>query len=795
MPTNKFKVIRFSILVFILFLGSNHTKAEEHKDCRPSIGLVLSGGGAKGLVYIPLLKVIDSLNLKIDYITGTSMGALVGGLYSIGYSGKELDSIAHSLDWTGYLSDALPMSKINMEEKDEYGRYQLELKSNSIVPSLPMGFIEGQNIMRLLNDLTFDVQHINDFSKFKIPFKCFAADIVNGESVEFNKGNLALALRASMSIPTIFSPIDTAGKILVDGGIVNNFPVEELKNMGADFIIGANSSGYTFKKRELTTLVKVFEQMLNISTKEAYQDKKDMCDLLIDYSEALNSEGFGSSDFNNINELIQLGERVVKNFIPFLSQIAEEQKKYDCPDSSLQGQQWKNKNNIHLEKFDINIENNKYQSIIKNKIEFKDPKNATNYEINRAVDRIYGTRFFDRVYYYLDYPKDNLAPKLVFKTEGVKKFAYKIGLHYDPELSAGITLNLTHRSLGKFTSRSLVSIDVSNNPKIRAGYQVYFGDSGWWLSLNEFFSFISQTNYVQSKSLGLYDHLYSNSLLAFNWTIGQNNLVSIQTGIEYLNKKLAIGLKNKATFNNESILSKTPYHNIHFQLKMERNTLDKPFFPSKGIHTGASLKFIPYGNGKIERYINTKDSINDKIKSELQVFRPEFSAYSKLHLFFEQYIPLHKMFNLHYRWDGGWMFISHGLKGRSFDFPSQDAFFMGGMDERERERLDAFIPFMGNKEGYTQAFNFTSLWLEGQIIPVKNIYILPRFSFMMYDNAEKENYREDKIYFNHFKNIKYAYSGGLALAYNSLIGPIKISIAKSSNFERWIFYTSLGYRF
>ncbi|MCO5231982.1 MAG: patatin-like phospholipase family protein [Chitinophagales bacterium] len=786
----------FFIFIFIIFWGINNSYASSpQEDSQPHVGLVLSGGGAKGLVYIPLLKVIDSLNLKVDYITGTSMGALVGGLYSIGYSGKELDSIARNLDWANYLSDALPMNKINMEEKDEYGRYQLELKSNTITPSLPMGFIEGQNIMRLLNDLTFDVQHIHDFSKFKIPFKCYAADIVSGKAVEFQNGNLAIALRASMSLPSIFSPIDTAGMILVDGGIINNFPVEELKNMGADFIIGANTSGYTFKKRELKSLVKVFEQMLNISTTENYQAKKDMCDLLIDYSEALNSVGLGSSDFNSVNAILDLGEKVVVNFIPLLAQIAENQKKFEQQDILLEEQDWKNKNDIHLEKFDVEIEGNQYQSIIKNKIEFKDPKNATNYEINRAVDRIYGTRFFDRVYYYLNYSQNDTTPKLIFKTEGVKKFAYKIGLHYDPELSAGISLNLTHRHLGKFTSRSMVSIDVSNNPKVRAGYQVYFGDSGWWMSINEFFSFISQTNYEKSKSLGLYNQLYSLSTLTFNWTIGQNNLVSFGSGIEYLNKKIAIGIKDKATFENESILSKTPYHNFHLQLKLERNTFDRLFFPNKGIRTSASLKFVPYGNGKIERYNNTKDEITGEINSEQIILKPNFSAYGKLHLFFEQYIPIHKTFNLHYRWDAGGMLISHGLKGRYFDFPSQDAFFMGGMDERERERLDMFIPFMGNKEGYTQAFNFTSLWLEGQIIPLKNIYILPRISFMLYDNAEKDNYGENKIYINKLKNFKHAYSGGLAVAYNSIIGPIKVSVSKSSNFERWIFYTSLGYRF
>lgn len=778
------RIALIAVMMIVSLLGQT-LHAQTLNNYRPKIGLVLSGGGAKGLVYIPLLKAIDSLGIQIDYISATSMGALIGGLYSIGYTGNELDSIARSLNWEDYLSDDLPMSKINMEEKDEYGKYLLELKSNKIAPSLPMGVIEGQNIMRLLNDLTFNVQHMQDFSEFKIPFKCFAADIVKGVPVEICEGSLAQALRTSMSIPTVFAPIDRDEMLLVDGGIVKNFPVEDVIDMGVDFVIGANSSGYHLKKRELTSLFRVFEQMLNVSSTEDYQKQKDLCDILIDYSEALNLEGLSSSDFNRAADIIDLGQRVLNNFLPMLEDFAAEQKKFLVNQPS-ENKNWRENNEVKFEKFQVNVEDNEYQSIIRNKIEFKDPNDATRYEINRAVDRVYGTRFFDRVYYYMEFEQDS-TPKLVFKTEGAKKFAYKIGLHYDPELSAGIVANLTYRKLGKYTYRSTISLDISNNPKVRGGYQIYFGDSGWWLNTEHFFSSIEQISYNRRKSLGSYNHLYSNDNVSVNWTIGQNNLVSMGTAFEFFNRKTS--QKEEYRF----AITKSPYYNIHLMIKMVRNTLDRHYLPNKGILAQAHFKYVPWGNGYITKYADPNEM---DVDAAVLKSTPHFSAYAKLHLQYEQYIPLHKIFTLNYRADLGMMFISHGLHGRTFDFSSQDAFFLGGVDEREKERQQMLIPFLGNKEGYAQAYNFALISVAGQIQPINKLYVIPKFSFLFYDDGDSNIYGSNYVFPNQIKNhFKWAISGGATIAYLTPIGPIKVSLSKATNHDKMIFYMALGYRF
>ena len=781
--------LRYTILSFLIFCFFNTNEAQE-TNYRKKIGLTLSGGGAKGLAYIPLLKAIDSLGIQIDYLTGTSMGALVGGLYAIGYTGKELDSIARKLDWEYLLSDNIPLSKINMEEKDEYDKYLFELKSDQPKPTLPMGLIEGQNIFRMLNDLTLSVQNIDDFDKFKIPFRCYAADLVEGIPIEFKGGNLAIALRATMSIPTVFSPIDTANMLLVDGGILKNFPVEEVKEMGADFIIGANTSNAAMNKSEINSLFRIFNQMMSVSSSEDYEKKKDLCDLLLDYSEMLKKENLSTGDFSKAKEILDAGERIAKVFLPLLEIIAREQQQ-DRDSTYNEYVNWRAQHAIYPNSVKVKIAHNEYQTIIRNKIDFKNPNQPTNYEINRAIDRLYGTRFFDNVYYYLK-PESDTSAYLIFNAEGGKKYSYKIGLHYDTDMSGGVNFNFTHRKFGKISSRSIINIDISDNPKFRIGSQIYLGESGWWLSSNYHFSYIKHKRLGNIQSIRDIKQLYSDVNLNINWTIGQNNLISFQSHFELINNRLDHPSKYDLQFPiNSTQTYRTPYYNINFQLRLERNTFSRQYFPTKGIHVLGSLKYVPWGNGHQKTYqqIETQGIID---KEKIQI---PFSAYGKLHLKMEQYIPLHQLLTLHYRWDAGLMFISHGFSGRDFRYPTEDAFYTGGINEREKERQDMFVPFMGYRIAHNQSYNFSSFFIETQIEPFKKFYVLPRFSVMVDDSGNELAYGDKKLYINQFKgNMKWTYGGGLALAYDTRLGPIKIAASKS-NHDLWGFYASIGYRF
>src|ERR1700744_5685490 len=199
---------------------------------RPKIGLVLSGGGAKGLAHIGILKAIDSAGLKVDYITGTSMGSIIGAMYAIGYSGDSIQKVMHGINWDLILSNQSSMRSLIMEEKDEYSKYDIELPWVNHWFRLSTGVIEGQELWLKFAEVFRPVYNIKDFSQFSIPFKCIATDVATWEAGVLDTGEIVTALRSSMAIPSIFTAVEYGGRKLVDGGVLRNFPVRDVRDMG-----------------------------------------------------------------------------------------------------------------------------------------------------------------------------------------------------------------------------------------------------------------------------------------------------------------------------------------------------------------------------------------------------------------------------------------------------------------------------------------------------------------------------------------------------------------------------------
>ena len=200
---------------------------------RPKVAVVLSGGGAKGTAHIGALKVIEEAGIPIDYVVGTSMGAIVGGLYSIGYTPQQLDSMVNAQNWKFLLSDAPNPKDVLLDDRLKSERYVLSipfsLKSAAVSDA---GIIKGKNLARLFSTLTEGYQDSVDFSRLPIPFACVSENLVNGSEVVFHEGILATSMRSSMSIPGVFAPVDLDGMVLVDGGMVNNYPVDVALAMG-----------------------------------------------------------------------------------------------------------------------------------------------------------------------------------------------------------------------------------------------------------------------------------------------------------------------------------------------------------------------------------------------------------------------------------------------------------------------------------------------------------------------------------------------------------------------------------
>ena len=289
---------------------------------RKKVGLVLSGGGAKGVAHIGVLKVLEEAGIPVDYIVGTSMGSIVGGLYAIGYDAATMDTLVRSQDWPFLLSDKVYRYNLPFTEKESTEKYLLSVpirKKGGI--SLPSGFISGQNIYNLFSDLTIGYHDSLDFATLPIPFACVASNLVDGRDVILDKGYLPQCLRASMAIPGVFSPVREKGMVLVDGGISNNFPVDVARRMGADIIIAVNAGTPLGKSKDIHSVAGVMGQMIGILTERNVEHSKSLLtdrDILI----TTDLEGFNSGDFTKAAEIIEAGEKSARTHMAELRRLA-----------------------------------------------------------------------------------------------------------------------------------------------------------------------------------------------------------------------------------------------------------------------------------------------------------------------------------------------------------------------------------------------------------------------------------------------------------------------------------------
>src|SRR5690606_1417781 len=207
---------------------------------RPKIGVVLSGGGAKGLAHIGVLKVLEENGVKVDYIAGTSMGAIVGGLYASGYTATELDSIFRNVNTEAIVQDFVPRTSKSFYEKRNNEVYALQLLFEDFKLTMPKALSKGMYNNNLLSRLLAHVRYERDFSQLSIPFACVATDLVTGEKVVLREGNLTQSILASGAFPSSYTPMELNGRTLIDGGIADNYPVDIVREMGADIVIGVD---------------------------------------------------------------------------------------------------------------------------------------------------------------------------------------------------------------------------------------------------------------------------------------------------------------------------------------------------------------------------------------------------------------------------------------------------------------------------------------------------------------------------------------------------------------------------
>lgn len=297
---------------------------------RPKVCLVLSGGGARGAAHIGVIEVLEEMRIPIDCITGTSMGSIVGGLYASGMSPREIKAALAAIDWKDAFNDNIPREDRSFRRKRDDDLYLIKHKpgiGDDGKVKLPTGFLQGQKIDLIFKELALPVSNIRDFDELSIPFRAVATDITTGEAVVLSSGDLAKSMRASMSVPSIFAPVEMDGRLLVDGGVSNNLPVDVARDMGADIVIAVDISTPLKKREELTSALSITGQLTGILTRRNTEEQIATLsgkDILI----VPDLTGISSADFNESLEAIPKGKAAAEQQREQLAGLAVSQSDY-----------------------------------------------------------------------------------------------------------------------------------------------------------------------------------------------------------------------------------------------------------------------------------------------------------------------------------------------------------------------------------------------------------------------------------------------------------------------------------
>jgi NTE family protein len=564
------------LLVLLLFnpIGVWESTAQD----KPKIGLVLSGGGAKGLAHIGILKSLEEAGITPDYITGTSMGSIMGGLYAIGYSADEIKQIALEADWDRLLSNKSDLNEVVFEEKDYYNRYITELNINGSKFELPKGLIEGQKLSNLLSNLTRPVHSQNDFSQLPIPFACLAADIETGLPVVLNSGSLARSMRASMAISSIFTPVEIDGQLLVDGGLVRNFPVEDNLEMGADYIIGVFVGNQLLSKDEMNSPLSVLAQSAFIHGSFDTEIQRKLVDIYIEPD----METYGAGSFTDAEAIIEIGEKYGQMYLEEFKNLKD----------SLEILGWINspvnkpvaRDSIYVA--EIKVLNNQIvpETFILDRLGLQPDSWITIDQLETGIDNLYGTRYFTKILYEINDGENSI--QLIIDVGEAPNGILKAALQYDMETEISLLVNLTYRNLLFNNSRIILEGEISNTPLLDINYLKYFGSGQRYSLITGYYYRNTGIPLIEEETtVALYETSQHRFFAGVQTSFRTNQIVQL------LYEHERTSLRPEVFSNTNTTINKLNFKAHNILLKFEHNSLNNRYYPSHGSHHKASVKF------------------------------------------------------------------------------------------------------------------------------------------------------------------------------------------------------------
>lgn len=731
--TSVLKLLVFSLALIFPFMGTS----QEAKDTthRPKVALVLSGGGAKGLAHIGVLKVLEKEGIPLDLIVGTSMGSLVGGIYSIGYNAAEIEELVKSLNWENTLTDEVPRAFHSKNDQLLKQRYIFSLPFTGHKKlSLPQGLVKGQNVLNIFCDLAGNVPVDADFLKFPIPFACVATNLENGKEVVIKNGFLPTAMYSSMAIPVAFQSSMHNGMLLADGGLVNNFPTDVARKLGADIIIGVDLRSDFFDRKNLQSLDNVVGQLIGFFDQSKDSVNKSLCDIII----RPDVSGYSMTSFTNqaVDTLILRGEKATDEFRNQIRSLKEKYGLTATPASRelVKPQSW------HISEIEFNGNYHLDPDFLAKTISLAIPGDFTSAEIRTAIDRLVGLGGFERISYTFSDREDGKVLNVNVTSKEVS--TQNVGFKANTVDGASILINTTRKNYKNIFGYLSASAELSVNPGL---------------------SFTAETNKTNLPTLGLnikgkYQNfnLFDQGKKAFEANIFYTSasVYFYQPFVRHL--ELGMGLQEE--YFRGDIFSKST--SVETSGKMDQflanaytylslDNMDDYYFPSRGTNMYAEFSLM----GDFNKLTEISPVAMFKMKNV---------------------IPLDENICL--------LFDVYGRALFNSNAPSSRLTLVGG--EPYTLYFNYHLPFVG-LPAVNIAERYTYISLVGLRMKLsKSQYASVLFNGMWQDT--------DMIFRD---NVKATFGGGIRYSIKSKLGPLDVTLGYCGDLDRPTFSANFGFWF
>ena len=602
-----------------LAIVSMRQRMAEIRKHRPTVALVLSGGGAKGAAHIGVIDYIEKLGIPVDMVLGTSMGGLVGSLYSLGYTPQQMDSIIRSIDWHWAFSDEVSREyvsysgmkyrekyllsvpfyyekeyfKMKMEDESEMDQIRRHdelhigadfedgpdfIKKN-LLGSLPSAYIYGQNVSNLISSLTIGYQDSIDFKNLPKPFVCVATDMVSGKAKIWHSGKINTAMRSTMSIPGVFAPVRTDGMVLVDGGLRDNYPTALARKMGADIIIGVDLSSDSRKTySSVNNIGDIISQGIDMLSREALDRNIKIPDVKI--KPDLHEFNMMSFSSRSIDTIIVRGHEAAAANDSLLRSVAA--RTAGIYDSSSNGTRVFSADSLTLSEIEIKGVQPQERAILMDRLDIEFGQKLSREELDHIVAQIYGTQAYDFVTYEL--LGDHEPFKLVINCRKGPVHQFGLGVRADTEEIVSVLLNIglfTHKLNGHSYD---LEAKIGANPYMNLNWSF---DLPKFPTLNAKASIRwADLNMLNFNNINMLSLSYLNATQDFYLSNIHWNYFDIKGGI----KNEIFDMRNirASQFTGDYDFTQLTNDFVSLYADARTDTFDDGYFPTKGIKAGAS---------------------------------------------------------------------------------------------------------------------------------------------------------------------------------------------------------------